>query len=76
MTESVTAVADYLTIPKWLNRTFLEKSLRKYFSSPTISIVTLHIEPAIAKGENFASAMYRIKTTCAGIKEVYLNFRD
>lgn len=77
-TENGSTKENYHDVPVWLNRTFLEKSLRKYFANPSVTIDTVRIEPAIAKGENFASAMYRIKSTCTGIKEVlniflYLN---
>lgn len=59
-----------LEVPAWLNKNFLEKALRKYFSSQTIAIQSYFIEAATAKGENFASAMYRVKSTCSGLNEV------
>lgn len=63
--------SDYmLEVPAWLNQNFLEKALRKYFACQTILIQSYFIEAATGKGENFASAMYRVKSTCSGLKEV------
>lgn len=59
-----------LEVPAWLNKNFLEKALRKYFTSQTITIQSYVIEAATGKGENFASAMYRVKSTCSGLKDV------
>lgn len=65
---------NYLIIPEWLNRTFLEKSLRKYFANPSLTMDTFRIEPAIPKGENFSSAMFRVKSTCTGISKEVNNY--
>ena len=47
--------------PKWLTQAFLEKSFRQCLNDSSIKIESFFIEPATGKGENFASAMYRIK---------------
>lgn len=61
-----------MEVPAWLSKNFLEKALHKYFASQSIKIQSHFIEAATAKGENFASAMYRVKSTCSGLKEVYI----
>lgn len=53
-------ITNYLPIPEWLNQTFLEKSIRKYSKKDFVSIQSFTIVPATAKGENFASIMFRI----------------
>ncbi|KAJ6636145.1 hypothetical protein Bhyg_14732, partial [Pseudolycoriella hygida] len=57
------AVEHYLPIPDWLNQQFLEKSIRKHSKRDTIFIQSFSIVPATAKGENFASAMFRVKVS-------------
>lgn len=69
-THENSAADCILEVPAWLNKNFLEKALRKYFSSQTITIQSYLIEAATGKGENFASAMYRVKSTCSGLQDV------
>lgn len=47
--------------PKWLNKTFVESHLRNYFNSEHLKIVRFNVESATAKGENYASDLYRVK---------------
>lgn len=49
-----------IDIPKWLDQNFLLKHLRKYFSDPKLSIRCFSIKLATAKGENYASSIYRV----------------
>lgn len=54
-------ISNYLPIPQWLNQNFLEKSIRKHSKKDSVFIQNFTIEPATAKGENFASIMFRVK---------------
>lgn len=53
-------ITNYLPIPEWLNRNFLEKSIRKHSNKDLVHIKNFNIIPATAKGENFASIMFRV----------------
>ncbi len=53
-------ITNYLPIPKWLDQNFLEKSIRKHSKKDFVSIQSFNIVPATAKGENFASTMFRV----------------
>lgn len=48
---------------KWLDRDFLEKHLQNFFGDTQITIVNFEVKPATAKGENYASYLYRVKVT-------------
>lgn len=60
--EAPSANADD-SVPKWLDKEFLEKHLRNYFGNKQITIVNFEVKPATAKGENYASYLYRVKLT-------------
>lgn len=49
--------------PKWLNKCFVESHLQNYFNSENLKIVRFNVQPATAKGENYASDLYRVKIT-------------
>lgn len=51
--------------PKWLDQNFLLKHLRKYYSDPKITIQSFSIKSATAKGENYASSIYRVSVQMA-----------
>lgn len=53
-------ISNYLPVPEWLNRNFLEKSIRKHSKKDLVHIESFTIVPATAKGENFASVMFRV----------------
>ncbi|KAG4075458.1 hypothetical protein HA402_015111 [Bradysia odoriphaga] len=53
-------ITNYSPIPEWLNLNFLEKSIRKHSKNDFVVIQNFTIVPATAKGENFASVMFRI----------------
>lgn len=54
---------DATDAPKWLNKEFLEKHLRKYFGLQQLTIDNFEVKPATAKGDNYASDLYRVKVT-------------
>lgn len=54
---------DYHPVPQWLNHQYIENVLRNYRKNPDIKIKDLIVEPATAKGENYASVMTRIKVS-------------
>lgn len=60
LSESTPETGD-LDVPNWLNGGFLEKHLRTYFDNEKLEIVNLEVQPATAKGENYASCIYRVK---------------
>ncbi|XP_016980515.2 uncharacterized protein LOC108045644 [Drosophila rhopaloa] len=46
--------------PAWLTRDYVKKKLCRYFKDDTLQLKKLSINPATAKGENYASVMSRI----------------
>lgn len=50
-----------ISIPDWLTIDFVEKHLQNYFKNSEIKIKTWTIQSATAKGENFASHIYRVR---------------
>lgn len=53
--------ADELTWPDWLDQNFFTKVLRSYKNDQTIELSSFEIAPGTAKGDHFASVMYKIK---------------
>lgn len=47
-------------LPKWLDQHFLLKHLQKYYSDSKLTIQRFSIKSATAKGENYASSIYRV----------------
>lgn len=47
--------------PKWISKDFLEKHLQSFFNDKQINIINFEVKPATAKGENYASYLYRVK---------------
>lgn len=66
-------ISNYLPIPQWLNQNFLEKSIRKHSKKDSVYLQNFTIVPATAKGENFASIMFRVKVNYHFGDEVILN---
>lgn len=62
----------YQPVPDWLNKCFLEKALRRYWKTTDINVTSFHIGPATAKGENFASCMFRVRAVYDTENEVNL----
>lgn len=50
---------DYLPVPAWLNAEFLAHAYGENLGM-AVRIVRFNVVPATAKGENYASAMYRV----------------
>lgn len=51
--------ADELVAPEWLNAQFFTDILRNYEKAPELEVVEIHISPASAKGDHYASVMFR-----------------
>lgn len=58
-----------LSVPAWLDKSFLEHAYGEYLGE-RVHIESLAIEPATAKGENYASVMFRIKSAYSTHKDV------
>ncbi|XP_017873523.1 PREDICTED: uncharacterized protein LOC108620977 [Drosophila arizonae] len=61
--------ADELVAPLWLNTQFLEQVLIEHGKTPDLRVVDVKISPASAKGDHYASIMFRANvsyTTKAG----------
>lgn len=68
--SSSSSTGDYrLTVPDWLNQSFLERAYEGYLGAPSV-IDSFAIEAATGKGENYASSMYRVKSIYSTEKEV------
>lgn len=61
MTSGASSPDTDFFVPKWLTGEFLEKKIRNNFNNNELKVVDFDIEPATAKGENFASHLYRVK---------------
>lgn len=48
-------------VPNWLTIEFVEKHLQNHYSNDQIKVTKWTVELATAKGENFASELYRVK---------------
>lgn len=57
---------NYWTPPEWLNEDFFLNILRTTEKDPSIILTSFNMRPAIAKGEHYASCMYRVKISYAG----------
>ncbi|EDW84842.2 uncharacterized protein Dwil_GK12929 [Drosophila willistoni] len=51
--------ADELEAPKWLTKEFITKVLSQYENKPQLEVLNLKISPASAKGDHYASVMFR-----------------
>lgn len=49
--------------PQWLDNTFLEEHLRNYYQNKEIQVVNFDVKPAVGKGENYFSCIYRVNVT-------------
>lgn len=47
----------------WMSDDFFETVLKSHYNTDSIKIVSTNIKPAAKKGENFASAVYRVVVT-------------
>ncbi|ALC47124.1 CG13659, partial [Drosophila busckii] len=53
--------ADELYAPKWLNAQFFAEVLAKYEKDPELKVIDVKMSPATAKGDHYASVMFRAK---------------
>ena len=49
----------------WLNKTFLDKALSAGYSNSTLNITKYEFNPAVGKGDNYTSDLYRLKVHTA-----------
>jgi hypothetical protein len=49
----------------WLSNTFLDTSLSAGYSNSTLNTTKYEIKPAVGKGDNYASDLYRVKVHTA-----------
>ena len=64
----MTAVQDtclLTTSVSWLNKTFLETALSTGYSNSTLNITKYEVKPAVGKGDNYTSDLYRVKVHTA-----------
>lgn len=55
-----TTIQQFHDAPAWLTREYVEQKLRDYLKDEKVQLERLHIKPATANGENYASVMTRI----------------
>ncbi|KAH8399612.1 hypothetical protein KR215_004983, partial [Drosophila sulfurigaster] len=53
--------ADELVAPEWLNAEFLREVLMKHLKEPELKVLDIVMSPASAKGDHYASVMFRSK---------------
>ncbi|KAH8267189.1 hypothetical protein KR026_002456 [Drosophila bipectinata] len=53
--------ADELAPPEWLDEHFIGQALRSYEKSPELQVTDLKFTPASAKGDHYASIMFRAR---------------
>lgn len=51
--------SDELEAPAWLDKHFLQDALVKHFKEPSLIVTESKISPASAKGDHYASVMFR-----------------
>jgi hypothetical protein len=49
----------------WLNKTFLDTALSAGYGTSTLNITKYEIKPAVGKGDNYCSDLYRVKVHTA-----------
>lgn len=73
----ISSPADDLEVPNWLNAEFIEKHFRKLYRNLAIKISRFAVRSATAKGENYASSIYRVFVefydSSKGAKEVWIS---
>lgn len=66
----VLETSETLEPPKWLDRILLEQSLQKCFDNNQLNIINFKVKPATAKGENYASVIYRVNVVYSDSEEI------
>ncbi|XP_055854233.1 uncharacterized protein LOC129917984 [Episyrphus balteatus] len=54
---------DELEAPGWMNKSFFEEVLKKCENTDSVSVTDINMSPATAKGDHYASIMFRGKIT-------------
>jgi hypothetical protein len=49
----------------WLNNTFLDTALSAGYSNSTLNIAKYEVKPAVGKGDNYCSDLYRVNVHTA-----------
>jgi len=49
----------------WLNKTFLDTALSAGYSTSALNITKYEVKPAVGKGDNYGSDLYRVKVHTA-----------
>lgn len=57
--------------PKWLDKIFFEDILRQHKNDKSLIVKSLDVQPALGKGENYASVIYRAQTVVNSKKKKY-----
>ncbi|XP_017052660.1 uncharacterized protein LOC108095867 [Drosophila ficusphila] len=60
-TDKIQLNDDALAPPDWLNSGFMASVLGSYEKEPVTKVIDLTFSPATAKGDNYASTMYRAR---------------
>ncbi|XP_034664621.1 uncharacterized protein LOC117898988 [Drosophila subobscura] len=60
-TDSENFNEDELVAPEWLNAQFIAKVLSEHEQAVELKVTDLHFSPASAKGDHYASIMFRAK---------------
>lgn len=56
--------------PDWLNKAFLEETLRKHYQNEGISLISFEVERTSANGEGFTGQIYRTKVVYSDSEEI------
>ncbi|XP_065084196.1 uncharacterized protein LOC135706511 isoform X2 [Ochlerotatus camptorhynchus] len=56
-----TLIEDSCNAPEWINQSYFESLLRKCKDDATIKVQSVQVKYALAKGENYASVIYRVQ---------------
>jgi hypothetical protein len=49
------------SLPSWLHKSFLETALRNGDNTATLRITSYDVKPAVGKGDNYTSDLYRVR---------------
>ncbi|KAH8310212.1 hypothetical protein KR044_000005, partial [Drosophila immigrans] len=63
--------ADELEAPDWLNEQFIKEVLTHDHNNPDVKVIDFKISPATAKGDHYASIMFRAEIDYSILKEKF-----
>lgn len=61
MTDNIHYNSDELEAPAWLDKQFVQDALVKHFKEPSLIVTGSEISPATARGDHYASVMFRVQ---------------